>query len=72
MMWMMMRGHKDRTTSLASGHPDLRESKPVLLGLIESRDAGQTWEPLSMEGRSDSHALLVFLPQQPVPAPQLP
>jgi hypothetical protein len=42
---------------LASGHPDLRENKPVLLGLIESRDAGQTWQPLSLEGSSDFHAL---------------
>ena len=42
---------------LASGHPDLREDKPVLLGLIESGDAGQTWQPLSLEGRSDFHAL---------------
>lgn len=42
---------------LASGHPDMREDKPVLLGLIESRDAGQTWQALSLEGRSDFHAL---------------
>lgn len=42
---------------LASGHPDLREDKPDVLGLIGSRDAGQTWEPLSREGSSDFHAL---------------
>jgi hypothetical protein len=42
---------------LASGHPDLREDRPDILGLIESRDAGRTWEPLSREGVSDFHAL---------------
>lgn len=44
-------------TFLASGHPDLREDIPVRLGLIESRDAGQTWTPLSLEGKADFHAL---------------
>jgi len=44
---------------LASGHPDLREDKPVLLGLVESSDAGRTWQPLSLEGRSDFHGLQV-------------
>jgi hypothetical protein len=44
---------------IASGHPDLREDQPVLLGLIETRDAGRTWQPLSLEGRSDFHNLQV-------------
>lgn len=42
---------------LASGHPDMREDKPVHLGLIESTDAAETWKSLSMEGQADFHAL---------------
>jgi hypothetical protein len=42
---------------LGSGHPDERENKPARLGLIESTDAGQTWQTLSLEGEADFHAL---------------
>ena len=46
---------------LGSGHPDARDYQakrlPPLLGLIESRDAGATWQPLSLQGRADFHAL---------------
>lgn len=42
---------------LASGHPDAREDLPPFLGLIESRDAGQSWQPVSLLGDSDFHAL---------------
>lgn len=42
---------------LASGHPDLRTDQPPLLGLIESRDAGLTWQSLSLRGSADFHAL---------------
>jgi hypothetical protein len=50
---------------LGSGHPDLRDrrllkaDRPPLLGLVESRDAGATWEPLSLLGATDFHALEV-------------
>ena len=45
-------------TFLASGHPDLRETdKPGHLGLIKSTDAGNSWKALSLEGKSDFHAL---------------
>ncbi|WP_322767948.1 F510_1955 family glycosylhydrolase [Frankia sp. Cr1] len=44
---------------LGSGHPDIRENRPVLLGLIESTDAGQTWRTLSLEGQADFHGLRV-------------
>lgn len=42
---------------LGSGHPDLREDHPPLLGLIESRDRGRSWRPVSLEGQADFHAL---------------
>lgn len=42
---------------LASGHPDLRSDLPVHLGLIGSTDEGQTWQPLSLSGEADFHAL---------------
>ena len=49
---------------LGSGHPDINESalrkpgRPPLLGLIESRDAGESWKPLSLLGEADFHALV--------------
>jgi hypothetical protein len=45
---------------LASGHPDPRdaeEGKRPLLGLIESTDAGETWESVSLDGEADFHGL---------------
>ncbi len=42
---------------LGSGHPDLRERLPPYLGLIESRDAGRTWRPVSLQGEVDFHVL---------------
>jgi hypothetical protein len=50
---------------LGSGHPDFRDTqlyqpgRRPLLGLIESRDAGRTWQPLSLLGEADFHALQV-------------
>jgi hypothetical protein len=44
-------------TFLGSGHPDFREDNPPRLGLIESTDAGETWQPLSLRGEADFHAL---------------
>lgn len=46
-------------TFLGSGHPGLREDLPPHLGLIESTDAAETWEPLSLQGEADFHALEV-------------
>lgn len=49
---------------LGSGHPDINEpalrkpGRPPLLGLIESRDGGETWKPLSLLGEADFHALV--------------
>ncbi|QIK66399.1 hypothetical protein G7072_08545 [Nocardioides sp. HDW12B] len=42
---------------LGSGHPDLSEDLPPLLGLIESTDAAETWEPVSLLGEADLHAI---------------
>ena len=45
---------------LGSGHPDaegFRKGDPPLLGLIESRDAGETWRPISLRGEADFHVL---------------
>src|SRR5688500_5554441 len=42
---------------LGSGHPDGREQLPPFLGLIESRDAGLTWEPVSLVGERDGQVL---------------
>lgn len=47
------------STFLASGHPDFTEDDEPLLGLIESRDAGRTWQSLSLRGEADFHALQV-------------
>jgi hypothetical protein len=49
---------------LASGHPDLRDQRlnkpgaPPLLGLVESTDGGRTWDPVSLLGEADFHALV--------------
>lgn len=42
---------------LGSGHPDLTEDLPSSLGLIESTDGAQTWQPVSLEGEADFHAI---------------
>ena len=41
---------------LASGHPGASQGGPSALGLIESRDRGATWKPVSMPG-GDLHLL---------------
>jgi hypothetical protein len=41
---------------LGSGHPGSAED-PAFLGLIESRDAGNTWRPISLRGEVDFHVL---------------
>ena len=46
---------------LGSGHPDLNEAQeqnlPPLLGLIESTDKGESWQPISLLGQADFHVL---------------
>lgn len=41
----------------ASGHPGTATDLPQPVGLIESRDGGNTWTVLSRGGQSDFHAL---------------
>jgi hypothetical protein len=48
---------------LASGHPEFSpRPRPLgerpLLGLIESSDAGKTWQTLSLKGEADFHGLV--------------
>ncbi|MCP9490451.1 MAG: hypothetical protein MSC31_11335 [Solirubrobacteraceae bacterium MAG38_C4-C5] len=42
---------------LASGHPAAGQDLPAALGLIESRDGGRTWQPVSLLGEADFHVL---------------
>jgi hypothetical protein len=42
---------------LGSGHPGSIENDPPFLGLIESRDAGHRWRPVSLRGKVDFHVL---------------
>lgn len=46
-------------TFLASGHPDFAKDDEPLLGLIRSTDAARTWQPVSLRGEADFHALQV-------------
>ena len=46
-----------RDRFLGSGHPGSVENDPPFLGLIESRDAGATWRPISLRGDVDFHVL---------------
>lgn len=42
---------------LASGHPAPGTSGPSSVGLIESRDGGESWETVSLSGQADLHVL---------------
>jgi hypothetical protein len=42
---------------LGSGHPGSAENDPPFLGLIESRNAGRKWRPISLRGDVDFHVL---------------
>ena len=42
---------------LGSGHPASVADDPPFLGLIESRDAGMEWRPISLRGEVDFHVL---------------
>ena len=42
---------------VGSGHPGSDPELPGNLGLIESRDGGRTWKPISLLGEADFHVL---------------
>ncbi len=42
---------------LASGHPGAGQAGPGAVGLIETKDAGRSWQSLSLSGKADFHAL---------------
>ena len=42
---------------IGSGHPDPSQDLPPNLGLIESRDGGQSWKNVSLSGDADFHVL---------------
>jgi hypothetical protein len=42
---------------VASGHPPGDSDLPPVLGLIQSRDAGKTWDAISGVGEADYHAI---------------
>lgn len=44
-------------TLYGSGHPGRGEDGPSSVGLIRSTDGGRTWEPVSLAGEADFHAL---------------
>lgn len=43
----------------SSGHPGQGMSLPNPVGLIASHDGGQSWQPVSLTGQADFHALAV-------------
>src|SRR3546814_6244561 len=40
-------------------HPDLREDAPSSLGLVQSDDAARSWQPVSLRGDADLHAIVL-------------
>jgi len=42
---------------VGSGHPDVREGGPPVLGLIASSDAGRSWRSVALRGQADFHVL---------------
>lgn len=44
-------------TFYGSGHPGRGEGGPSSVGLVRSTDGGRSWEPVSLAGEADFHAL---------------
>jgi hypothetical protein len=42
---------------IGSGHPGVGQDDPPFLGLIASEDAGVSWQPVSLLGKTDFHVL---------------
>lgn len=54
---MGMTGQPGTMRLISSGHPGRGSQFPNPVGLIRSDDGGQTWEPVSLTGEIDFHAL---------------
>ncbi|MEX2583132.1 MAG: hypothetical protein WD766_07650 [Gemmatimonadota bacterium] len=46
-------------TMFSSGHPAPGSGLPNPIGFMQSRDAGVTWEPISLQGEVDFHVMSV-------------
>jgi hypothetical protein len=50
----------ERGVMYVSGHPDLLSSHlPNPIGVMVSRDGGQSWQPLALAGKVDLHAMTI-------------
>ncbi|MGH7422539.1 MAG: F510_1955 family glycosylhydrolase, partial [Candidatus Methylomirabilales bacterium] len=46
-----------RGVMYVSGHPDLGSHLPNPIGVMVSRDGGQSWQPMALAGKVDLHAM---------------
>jgi len=49
----------ERGVMYVSGHPDLSSHLPNPIGVMVSRDGGQSWQPLALAGKVDLHAMTI-------------
>ena len=49
----------ERGVMYVSGHPDLSSHLPNPIGVMVSRDGGQSWQPLALAGKVDLHTMTI-------------
>lgn len=49
----------ERGVMYVSGHPDRSSHLPNPIGVMVSRDGGQSWQPLALAGKVDLHAMTI-------------
>ena len=49
----------ERGVMYVSGHPDHSSHLPNPIGVMVSRDGGQSWQPLALAGKVDLHAMTI-------------
>lgn len=49
----------ERGVMYVSGHPDQSSHLPNPIGVMISRDGGQSWQPLALQGKVDLHAMTI-------------
>jgi len=49
----------ERGVMFVSGHPDHSSHLPNPIGVMVSRDGGQSWQPLALAGKVDLHAMTI-------------